>query len=219
MELTLELAHIYKAYGGQQVITDCSFMFEPGGTCVIMGPNGCGKSTLLRIAALLEKPDQGEVKFLNGGTPAKHDIYLKRRFTMVFPRVGVFNTTVAKNVAYGLGIRGMAGGEMQGRVDNALELVGLIHKKTQRALTLSSGETMRLGLARALVIEPDILFLDEPTTSIDMANIEIIEQILRKISQEKKLTLIIVTHDAAQAARFHGRLLYMRDGNLWDHFK
>ncbi|MDI6852076.1 MAG: ATP-binding cassette domain-containing protein [Deltaproteobacteria bacterium] len=217
MGLTLELAHIYKAYGGQQVVTDCSFTFEPGGTYVIMGPNGCGKSTLLRIAALLEKPDQGEVKFLNGGNPIEPDINLKRRLTMVFPRVGVFNTTVAKNVAYGLQIRGVAKSEMQARVDSALELVRLTHKRTQRALTLSSGETMRLGLARGLAIEPDILFLDEPTTSIDVANTKIIEQVLRRISQDKKLTLIIVTHDAAQAARFSGRLLFMRDGNLVDH--
>lgn len=216
MGLTLELAHIYKAYGSQQVVKDCSFTFDSGGTYVIMGPNGCGKSTLLRIAALLEKPDQGEVQFCNGGAALSPDIHLKRRITMVFPRVGVFNTTVSRNVAYGLGIRGIARGEMQDRVDNALELVRLAHKRTQRALTLSSGETMRLGLARALVIEPDILCLDEPTTSIDVANTEIIEQVLLKIGQDKKLTLIIVTHDSAQAARFHGRLLYMRDGNLLD---
>jgi tungstate transport system ATP-binding protein len=216
MGLTLELAHIYKAYGRQQVVQDCSFTFDSGGTYVIMGPNGCGKSTLLRIAALLEKPDQGEVRFFNGEVPHHPDIHLKRRLTMVFPRVGVFNTTVSRNVAYGLGIRGIGKGETQARVDKALELVRLAHKRTQRALTLSSGETMRLGLARALVIEPDILCLDEPTTSIDVANTEIIEQVLLKIGQDKKLTLIIVTHDSAQAARFHGRLLYMRDGNLLD---
>ncbi len=216
MGLTLELSRISKSYHDQQVIQDCSFTFAPGGTYVIMGPNGCGKSTLLRIAALLEKPDRGEVKFMNGETPLSPDIHLKRRLTMVFPRVGVFNTTVARNVAYGLGIRGITKDEMQDRVDKALELVRLAHKRGQRALTLSSGETMRLGLARALAIEPDILFLDEPTTSIDVANTEIIEQVLLKISQDRKLTLIIVTHDAAQAQRFQGRLLHMRDGKLLD---
>lgn len=217
MGLTLKLAHIYKAYGDQQVLKDCSYTFESGSAYVIMGPNGCGKSTLLRIAALLERPDQGEVKFFNGGSPLNPDINLKRRLTMVFPRVGVFNTTVSKNVAYGLRIRGIARSETQDKVDNALELVRLAHKRNQRALTLSSGETTRLGLARALVVEPDILFLDEPTTSIDVANTEIIEQVLLRISQDKKLTLIVVTHDLAQATRFHGRLLYMRDGNLLDH--
>lgn len=214
MGLTLELSRISKSYNDQQVIRDCSFTFAKGGAYVIMGPNGSGKSTLLRIAALLERPDQGEVKFLNGVTPLNHNIDLKRRLTMVFPRVGVFNTTVAKNVAYGLQIRGMSWEESKERVERALEVVRLTHKKDQRALTLSSGETMRLGLARALAIEPDVLFLDEPTTSIDVANTEIIEQVLLKISQDKKLTLIIVTHDAAQAQRFQGRLLLMQNGKL-----
>src|SRR3990172_5181005 len=106
MGLTLELSQISKSYAGQHVLKECSCTFARGATYVIMGPNGCGKSTLLRIAALLEKPDQGEVRFFNGGAPLSHDINLKRRITMVFPRVGVFNTTVFKNVAYGLQIRG-----------------------------------------------------------------------------------------------------------------
>jgi tungstate transport system ATP-binding protein len=214
MGLTLELSRISKSYNNQQVIRDCSFTFAKGGAYVIMGPNGSGKSTLLRIAALLEKPDQGEVRFFNGGTPLSHDINLKRRLTMVFPRVGVFNTTVFKNVAYGLQIRGVSREESNQGVERALEVVRLAHKKQQRALTLSSGETMRLGLARALAIEPDILFLDEPTTSIDVANTEIIEQVLLNIRQDKDLTLIIVTHDVAQARRFQGRLLLMQDGKL-----
>lgn len=182
-----------------------------------MGPNGSGKSTLLMIAALLEKPDQGEVRFFNSGVSINPDIHLKRRLTMVLPTVEVFNTTVAGNVAYGLEIRKIPRGEMQDRVDNALELVRLAHKKTQRALTLSSGETMRLGLARALAIEPDVLFLDEPTTSIDAANTEIIEQVLLKIGLTGNLTLIIVTHDASQARRFQGRLLLMQGGTLVQH--
>ncbi len=214
MGLTLELAHISKSYGGQQVIRECSYTFAKSGTYVIMGPNGSGKSTLLRIAALLERPDQGEVKFRNRDIPINHDIHLKRRITMVFPRVGVFNTTVFKNVAYGLQIRGVARQEIKHRVREVLELVGLSHRQLQRALTLSSGESMRLGLARALVLEPDVLFLDEPTTSIDVANTEIIEQVLRSVGNDRDLTLIIVTHDAAQAHRFKGRLLLMQDGKL-----
>jgi len=214
MGLTLELSQILKSYNGQPVLQGCSYTFARGETYVIMGPNGSGKSTLLRIAALLEKPDQGQVTFLDGATPLSHDIDLKRRLTMVFPRVGVFNTTVFKNIAYGLRIRGVPRGEMGDRVDNVLEMVGLSHKAQQRALTLSSGETMRLGLARALVIEPDVLFLDEPTASIDAANTAMIEQVLLHLSGARNLTVIMVTHDAAQAGRFPGRLLLMEDGRL-----
>lgn len=214
MGLILELSQIHQSYAGQPVLRDCSYTFESGGAYIIMGPNGCGKSTLLRIAALLQKPDRGEVRFFAGDTPLSPGIDLKRRFTLVVPRVGVFNTTVYKNIAYGLRLRGVGRREMEAGVGRVLELVGLTHKKYQRALTLSSGETMRLGLARALVLEPDILFLDEPTTSIDEPNTEIIEQVLLRISKDQNLTLIIVTHDAAQASRFHGRRLSLQDGRL-----
>ena len=106
MGLTLELVGISKSYNGNQVLRDCSYTFPAGGSYTVMGPNGCGKSTLFRIAALLEEPDQGEVRYRRGITPLAADINLRRQITMVFPRVGVFNRSVFANVAYGLKIRG-----------------------------------------------------------------------------------------------------------------
>jgi tungstate transport system ATP-binding protein len=94
MGLTLELSHINKTYNGQTVLADCSYRFASARLYVLMGPNGSGKSTLFRIAALLEKPDQGEVKYFAGGEPLAHNLELKRRISMVFPRVGVFNRSV-----------------------------------------------------------------------------------------------------------------------------
>ncbi len=214
MGLTLELSHISKSYNGQQVLADCSYRFENGRLYVLMGPNGCGKSTLFRIAALLERPDQGEVKYFTGNDLLAHDLELKRKISMVFPRVGVFNSSVYHNVAYGLRIRGVKRSERDRRVVEVLDLVGLTHKRDQKALTLSSGETMRLGLARALVFDPEVLFLDEPTTSIDQANTAIIEDCLLKISEERKVTMILVTHDPAQAEKLRGRRLTLNDGRI-----
>src|SRR4030042_5593070 len=160
MGLILTISHVDKSYNGKPILRDCSFPFEKSGTYVLMGSNGCGKSTFLRICALLEEPDAGEVRYFSGTEIVKKDVQLRRRITLLLPRVGVFNTTAFKNVAYGLRIRGMEGTEINEKVDKALEFVGLTHKRNQNALTLSSGEPQRLGIAGALVLEPEILFLD-----------------------------------------------------------
>ncbi len=91
---------------GSLILHDCSFPFDGSGTYILMGPNGSGKSTFLRICALLEEPDSGEIKFFSEGAVLKNDIYLRRRITLVLPKIGIFNTTVFQNVAYGLKVRG-----------------------------------------------------------------------------------------------------------------
>ncbi len=213
--MKLVLSHIRKEYDGKAVLTDCSAVFEGRGTCVLMGRNGCGKSTLLRICALLEKPDSGEIAFFSEASPLlPQDLALRRRMTLALARTGVFNTTVFNNVAYGLKIRGVSHSEIEQKVAQTLDFVGLAHKKNQRALTLSSGETQRLGLARALVIRPEILFLDEPTASVDQENTEIIESIIGAMKKEGNTTVIMTTHDREQAERLADRLLVMKQGRL-----
>jgi tungstate transport system ATP-binding protein len=214
MSLRLTITRIWKSYQENPVLQDCSFSFEANGIYTLIGPNGCGKSTLLRICALLEEPDQGEISFFSGPNKETKDIHLMRRITLVLPKVGAFNTSVFKNVAYGLIIRGMKRPEIKGKVDQALRFVRLDHKKTQNALTLSSGETQRLGLARALVIEPEILFLDEPTASVDQENTEIIEDVLLKIKKEGRSTIIMSTHDQDQTRRLSDRVLKIEKGAL-----
>lgn len=211
MDLRLSVSNIYKGYNGIPVLKGCSFHFDRRDIYVLTGPNGSGKSTFLRICALLEEPDSGEINYLSENNALKKDIELRRRITLVLPRVGIFNTTVFKNVAYGLRIRGLEGKEIEERVNRVLEFVGLINKKDHNALTLSSGEAQRLGIARAWVIEPEILFLDEPTASVDMKNIEIIEDIILRLRDRGK-TIIITTHDQMQARRLSNNILGIRDG-------
>ncbi len=215
MTLRLIASNIEKVYNGDQVLRDCSFAFNEPGVYVLTGPNGCGKSTFLRICALIEPPDSGEIAYFSDGHGLEKDLELKRRITLVLPRVGVFNTTVFKNVAYGLSIRGMNRDESEKKVNGALEFVGLSHKKGQNALTLSSGETQRLGIARALVIEPEIIFLDEPTASVDLRNTGIIEHIISEMKQNAKAIVVITTHDRAQAERLADFLLVMKEGNIF----
>jgi tungstate transport system ATP-binding protein len=212
--MKLIASHIRKAYGGKAILKDCSASFDGHGTYVLMGPNGCGKSTFLRICALLEKPDDGELAFSSGDSAHQHDLSLRRRITLVLARTGVFNTTVFKNTAYGLKIREAHHADIDRRVRDALSFVGLQSKMSQRALTLSSGETQRLGIARALVIQPEILFLDEPTASVDQENTEIIESIIQAMNKDGRTTVIMTTHDREQAERLADVMLIMKDGRI-----
>jgi len=212
--MKLSVSHIAKAYEGRTILSDCSYNFEKKGTYVLMGPNGCGKSTFLRICALLEPQDSGEVVYRENGSPLVRDISLRRRMTLVLPRIGVFNGSVYNNVAYGLRIRDANRKMIEQKVGEALVFVGLDQKKDQHARTLSSGETQRLGIARALVLEPEVLFLDEPTASIDQENTLIIESIILKMKKDARSLVIMTTHDLDQARRLADSLLLIREGKL-----
>jgi len=212
MSLELVVSNISKSYSSDAILKNCSFTFNSSEIYVLIGSNGCGKSTFLRICALLEAPDSGDINFYSEGKPVIKDIPLMRRITLLLPKIGVFNTTVYKNVVYGLNIRNPQKNDISSRVEKALDFVGLLQKKNQKALTLSSGETQRLGLARALVIEPEILFLDEPTASIDQKNTEIIEDIILRMKNYHKATVIMTTHDMQQARRLANYLMVMNNG-------
>jgi tungstate transport system ATP-binding protein len=212
--MKLIIDHLRKTYDGRTVLKDCSYDFSAAGVYVLMGPNGCGKSTLLRICSLLEQPDGGELLFSDKGPPLVPDIQLRRRMTLVLPHTGVFNTTVFNNAAYGLTIRGMRKQSVAEIVPRVLAFVGLEHKLKQNARTLSSGETQRLGIARALAIEPEILFLDEPTASVDEKNTEIIESIIADLKRDGRTMIIMTTHDRDQADRLADKLLVMKEGEV-----
>jgi tungstate transport system ATP-binding protein len=212
--MKLTVSHIAKAYEGRAILKDCSYAFDKNGTYVLTGKNGSGKSTFLRICALLENPDGGTVEYRENDAVLQHDTALIRRITLVLPRIGVFNTTVSRNVAYPLRVRGLSHAEIESRVSKTLAFVGLERKKNQQARTLSSGETQRLGMARALVLDPEILFLDEPTASIDEENTRIIESIIADMRKQNRSIVLMTTHDAAQAERMADRVLVLEHGSF-----
>jgi tungstate transport system ATP-binding protein len=214
MGLTIEVSGVAKGYGDLLVLRECSFRFEANRTYALLGVNGAGKSTLLRLIALLENPDSGDVKYLEDGRPLPPDLELKRQITLVLPQIGMFNTTVFKNVAYGLKLRGFPKKEMQERVEGLLHLVGLLDKKDHKATTLSSGQVRRLGLARALVIEPQVLLLDEPTASLDPGNAAVIDAAIRERRERRTTTIILATHDFTQARELADRILVVEQGHL-----
>jgi tungstate transport system ATP-binding protein len=212
--MKLTVSNIEKAYEGRTILKDCSYSFDRTGTYVLMGPNGSGKSTFLRICALLEQADGGTVAYGEYNAALQPDMALRRRITLLLPRIGVFNTTVYRNVAYALKVRSLPHAEIEVLVNKTLAFVGLDRKMHQHARTLSSGETQRLGMARALVLDPEILFLDEPTASIDEENTRIIESIIGDMRKQGKSMVIMTTHDHAQSERIADTVLHLDQGIL-----
>ncbi len=214
MDLNLSISNISKMYNSKKALNNCSFAFERGNIYCIVGPNGSGKSTLLRISALLEEADDGKVLYKNGDNLLDDSIELRRRITLVFPKGGLFSTTVFKNCAYGLNLRRKNKVYINEKVEEALKEVGLAHKMEQNAMTLSSGEAQRLALARAIVLETDVLFLDEPTASLDPASVIIIEKIINMLKKKRHMIIIMATHNMFQAQRLADNVIFLYNGEI-----
>ncbi len=206
------LKNILKTYDTSVALNDCSMVINAGTFNSIIGPNGSGKSTLLRIASLLEEPDRGEVIYRDSTGILKKDILQRRKIAVVLPGDSLFNDSLFNNVAYGLSIRRMGRDVISSRVHNILKKFKLSDRHTKDVRTLSSGEAQRVAVARALVIEPQYLFLDEPTASLDPVNTEIIEGALRESKENNGMTVIMITHNMFQAKRLADRVIFMHGG-------
>lgn len=186
-------------------------------TYAVYGANGSGKTTLLNILALLTHPQEGRILFegrpVNGSDPVRSRGY-RRRVTLLMQHVYLFRSTVFENVASGLRFRGVAREALEERVTRMLGRVGLEEFAHRPAHSLSGGEAQRAGLARALVTEPDVLLLDEPTASVDAAHGRRIESILRETCRQRRMTVVLSTHQYDQAHRIADEVLIMRDGRL-----
>ncbi len=212
--MNLILKNISRTYDGHVALKDCSMAVTAGFFCAIIGPNGSGKSTLLRIASLLESPDKGEVIYSDGRGAVKKDIFLKRKIAVVLPGDSLFNGTVFSNIAYGLRIRGMERHVIRDKVHDILERVRLSDKMHKNVRTLSSGEAQRVAVARALVTEPEYLFLDEPTASLDPFNTGIIETVLKEVRAGNGMTVVMITHNMFQARRLADRVAFVYGGRI-----
>ena len=185
-----------------------------GEILALVGPSGAGKSTLLRLLNFLEPPSRGSIIFQGKRfVPGKPmPVPVRRRVTTVFQRPILLQRSVWDNVAYGLRLRGWRNG--QGRIQGALEQVGLADLADQDARTLSGGEAQRVALARAMVLEPDVLLLDEPTANLDPYNVGLIEEIVRNLNRRAGTTLVLVTHNVFQARRLAKRVALLLEGEV-----
>jgi molybdopterin-binding protein len=186
-----------------------------GRITILLGPSGSGKTTLLRIAAGLENSTRGTVFFKNGiVTENKLDI-LRKNATLVFQKSVFFDTTVYNNIAYGLKLReDLSKEEISKKVKEALEIVRLEGFEKRRAKKLSGGEQQRVSLARALVLDRELLLLDEPTVNIDPKNVSIIEETILRVNREKDTTILLATHNMFQAESISQKIALILEGTV-----
>ena len=195
--------------GGRRLIDRVDAEFRPHRRTVIMGANGTGKSLLLRLLHGLIRPTEGEVLW-QGRTLDREG---RRRQAMVFQRPVVMRRSVLANLRFALAVRGVGGAERAARETEAIERARLGRLANQPARVLSGGEQQRLAVARALACEPRVLFLDEPTASLDPASTHAIERQIRD-AHEGGVTIVLVTHDVGQARRLGDDLVFLHAGRV-----
>jgi len=218
MDYHVSVREVYKEFHGIVALKGVSFNVERGGFLAIIGPNGAGKTTLLRILDLLEEPTKGEV-WLDGERVnyARRDLYLlRRRIGFVPQRPILFNASVFDNVAYGLKVRGLGATEVKERVERTLEIVQLNGFEKRNALKLSGGEAQRVSLAQALVTDPHLLLLDEPTVNLDQRSTSVIEETLIHLNRDKKMTIIMTSHDLSQVENVAHQIAILSGGRIVD---
>ncbi len=209
----LEVTSVSKTFAGTPVLRDVSLRADDGEIVCLLGPSGCGKTTLLRIVAGLETADRGEVTF--DGRPFDDVPVHRRGFGLMFQDYALFpHKDVVANVAFGLRMQDLPRAQVQTRVAEMMDLVGLAGFEHRRVYDLSGGEQQRVALARSLAPGPRLLMLDEPLGSLDRALREELMNELRAILNRVGVTAIYVTHDQEEAFAVADRVIIMHQGRI-----
>jgi ABC-type Fe3+/spermidine/putrescine transport system ATPase subunit len=215
----LELEGVVKRFGAVRAVNGVSVAIRQGEIFTLLGPSGCGKTTTLRLIAGLEHPDEGTISLAGRAVvDASRGIFTppnKRNMGMVFQSYAIWpHKSVFDNIAYPLQVRGTRREEVRERVGRVLELVGLPGFEKRRGPELSGGQQQRVALARALVYEPDILLLDEPFSNLDAKLREQMRLQIKTLLREIDISVILVTHDQAEALSLSDRIGLMDQGSL-----
>ncbi len=215
----LSTAELRRKHGSTVAVRDVSFDVRPGEIFVVMGLSGSGKSTLIRCLTRLIEPTAGEI-LLDGEDIRKADAprlreLRRRKFSMVFQHFGLLpHRRVLDNVAYGLEIRGESRARRHARAEEILSLVGLEGNANSYPDQLSGGMQQRVGLARALAVDPEVMFFDEPFSALDPLIRRDMQNEVIRLHQEVGKTMIFITHDLAEALKLGDHVVIMRDGRI-----
>ena len=212
--IMIDLKNVTKEFSDTLALNHINLHFDDKGVFTIIGPSGAGKTTLLKILALLLKPTKGKIFVNNVNVDNNMRHSLRRKFTMVFQNALFFNSNVHDNISYGLKIRNLPSDEVEKRIRDVLKRFGLIELEKKLMFELSVGQMQRVSLARAFVLEPDILFLDEPTANLDPENNSIMEKEILSFSKTKPV--VMSTHNIMQIYRIADRVAFLSDGSLID---
>ncbi len=209
--LPLRLEGLGFAVGGKPLLDRVDLVLEAGRRTVVLGPNGAGKSILLRLCHGLLRPTAGRVAWAGNGFAGP-----ARRHALLFQRPVMLRRTARANILHGLALAGLGWHERRERARTVLARFGLADLADRPARTLSGGEQQVLALARAAALEPEVLFLDEPTAALDPAATARIELLLQLIAKDG-VKLVMVTHDLGQARRFADEVVFLHRGRLVEH--
>jgi putative spermidine/putrescine transport system ATP-binding protein/spermidine/putrescine transport system ATP-binding protein len=207
----VQFKSILKRFGNVVAVEKMDFDIEEGSLVTLLGPSGCGKTTLLRMVAGLEEPTEGDI-FIKGIRINDTPIH-KRNLGMIFQNYALFpHKTIFDNVAFGLKYRDVPKEEINNKVAQALEMVRLPGVENRMPSQLSGGQQQRIAMARAIVIEPDVLLMDEPLSALDENLREEMRREVDNLQQMLGVTTIFVTHDQREALSMSDKILVMKDG-------
>lgn len=214
----ISLRHINKNFHGHSVLKDISLDIHQGEIFGILGGSGAGKSTLLRCINLLERPDSGEV-WVNGQNLIQLNAaalrQARQKIGMIFQHYHLLHQqTVFENIALPMKIQGHTHQNIEKRVNELLDIVGLAHKQKAYPEQLSGGQKQRVAIARALSTQPSILLCDEATAALDPQNTHAILNLLIEIQKQFQITLVMITHDMQVAKKVCQRLALMKQGEI-----
>jgi tungstate transport system ATP-binding protein len=214
MSALVEVRDLLVRRGGRNVLEVHSLEVRKSEVLALVGPNGSGKTTLLLALACLLKPERGEILFENLPLTKWKALEYRRRISFVFQSPLLLDMTVAENVALGLKFRGLQRDKIRERVDHWLEQLGIKTLSHRRAGELSGGEAQRVSLARAFVIDPELLLLDEPFSALDPpAHSKLLEDLNALLAADHR-TAIIVTHNLKDASQLGDRVAVIVGGRL-----
>jgi len=206
-----------RSFQDHDALDDVTLEVPEGKVLAIVGPSGSGKTTLLRLLNLLDRPSKGTV-LIDGKNPWKMSkrerMLASRRMAMVFQNPVLLKRSVLSNVVYGLAVRGVDKHKCKELALKALDQVGLMDRCDQFAPTLSAGEGQRMAFARAAVLRPKAILLDEFTANLDPGNVDLLENDVRKFNKETGGTVVLATHNLYQAKRISDRTAFLFDGRI-----
>jgi iron(III) transport system ATP-binding protein len=202
---------VTKRYGPLKAVDTVGFTIAPGTLVTLLGPSGCGKTTTLRLVAGLEQPSEGRI--LIGGRDVTHLSAAERDVSMVFQSYALFpHMTVLENACYGLRAAGIRRAQAEEMAMEKLRTVGLAGFEARLPSELSGGQQQRVAVARAIVLEPQVLLFDEPLSNLDAKLRRRVRADIRALQQQLNLTVVYVTHDQEEALAVSDRIIVMRGG-------
>ena len=215
----IRLVDVHKSFGTMRVLEGITLSFFPGRISVVFGPSGTGKSVLLKHIAALLKPDRGEVWFGAQRIDKLGEVALvqvRKKIGFLFQRDALFDSmTVGENVCFPLVEHAeMTLAQRRHRCAEVLKIVGLEGLEPKMPAMLSGGQRKRVALARAVVLEPELILYDEPTTGLDPVRADLINELILSLARSLGITSIVVTHDMASANKIADRMVMLYDGQV-----